>query len=49
MHFKDVYQKLVERKFNHEVNDFEVASYLAIKINEEWNNKFTLLKKMPLS
>lgn len=49
VHFKDVYQQLVARRFNQEVQDFEVSSYLSVKIHEEWTNKFKLLKKMTQS
>ena len=39
IHFKDVFLKLVKRKFQEEVKDFSVSKHLKSRLKGEWENK----------
>lgn len=39
IHFKDVFMKLVKRKFQEEVKDFSVSKHLKTRMKQEWDGK----------
>lgn len=46
IHFKDVFMKLVKRKFQEEVKDFNISKHLKVRMKSDWDSKHRKVGKV---
>ena len=46
MHFKDIYQILVKKVFQDQVEEFEISDYLQKKMKDQWTSSFKKVKSL---
>lgn len=46
VHFKDIFQQIVKRKFREDWEDFQISKHLKIKMKGDWDTRHSQIKKM---